>query len=91
MPDQPARDILDILCELSHRMTHHGGKIPGDILERTAYFSSHTDLGKTCAYYLKYRDMFMKHDYQDVRRLILEASEYIRRQEEEQQQQEKPK
>ena len=68
------RDLLDILCDINYRMTHYGGKTECNILERYAYFASHAEKKKHCAYALKYRDMFLQYDYEALRDLILEAS-----------------
>lgn len=68
------RDLLDILCDINFRMTHYGGKAECNILERYHYFIQHAEKKKYCNYALKYRDMFLEHDYEEIRKLILEAA-----------------
>jgi hypothetical protein len=68
------RDLLDILCDLNFRMTHYGGKTECNLLERYHYFITHAEKKKYCNYALKYRDMFLTHDYEEIRKLVLEAA-----------------
>lgn len=68
------RDLIDILCEINDRFTHHGGVIEGNPLERYFYFIKHSEHGKNCSYAIKYRQLFEKHDMEAIRPLILEAA-----------------
>lgn len=72
------RDLLDILCDLNFRFNHHGGSVGGNILERYAHFKTYSEKKKRCNYALKCRDLFLRHDYDEIRKLILEAAEMIK-------------
>lgn len=72
------RDLLDVLFDLSLRMNTYGGKIENcNVLDRWHHFSVTAERGKDCVYARKYRDMFLDKDYEDVKKLVLEAAEYF--------------
>lgn len=71
------RDLLDILCDLNHRFSHHGGTVEGNILTRYAWFRDHSEHGKDCGYALRCRDLFLRHDFSEVVKLICEAAKLL--------------
>jgi hypothetical protein len=72
------RDLIDILAELQHRFTHHGGTLEGNVLERYFYFIQHSEYGKKCSFALKSRELFLRHDFEAVMKLVCEAADFYR-------------
>ncbi len=68
----PEPDILLELWKLSERIRSHGGVLPGDsMIERYKFFCENTEYGRSCVYARKSRDLFLKHDWEDIRKQLL--------------------
>lgn len=73
------RDLLDVLFDLNARMNTYGGKIENtNCIDRYMQFVKTSDRGKNCVYARKYREMFLEHDYEDIKKLVEEAAEMFR-------------
>lgn len=71
-------DILLELWKLSERIRSHGGVLPGDsMIERYKYFVENTEYGRACVYARKSRDLFLTHDYEDIKKQLLHVVELI--------------
>ena len=75
--DIPHTDLLTVLADLSDRMKHCGGTLDSDILIRYRHFVRYSEHKADCAYARKYRGIFLRHDYEALRDLILEAARII--------------
>lgn len=73
------RDLIDILAELQHRFTHNGNSESViNPLERYHYFARHSEHRKKCVYALKSRELFLRHDFDTVMKLVCEAADLYR-------------
>ena len=73
------RDLFDVLVDLHNRMNTYGNKCKDtNIIERYRDLINSSTHGKNCGYARKYRDMFIEHDYEDIRKLITEAAEMFK-------------
>lgn len=64
------------LEELRARL--NGPQKNGGMLERYCFFCEHSEHGPSCGYALKAKDLWEKMDYEEVRKLFLEALEEFR-------------
>lgn len=69
-------DLLISLWELSERIRSHGGKLPGDsMIERYKFFAENSSYGKGCVYARKAKDLFLTHDHEEIKALLLHIAE----------------
>jgi hypothetical protein len=65
-------DLIIELWNLCERIRNHGGKPDLDSMaERYKYFVENSEHGKDCSYARKCRDLFERHDYEDVKKQFL--------------------
>lgn len=73
------RDLFDVLVDLHHRLNTYGNTVENtSVIERYSFMVKHSEYGKNCGYARKYRDMFVEHDYEDIRKLIMEAADMFK-------------
>lgn len=71
--------MLLALHELATRINSHGGVLDGDsMVERYKYFVEHSDAGKDCSYARKCKDLFLRYDYEDIKKLLVKTLEQFR-------------
>lgn len=73
----PTQQLLDILYDLSYRLSHHDGD-GIDLLERYDYFVRNSERGRACTYALKCKQLFYLSDYDKVKELLIKLTETIR-------------
>ena len=75
----PHNNVLDALWSLYKRIQNHAGQIEGaNCLERYARLVEMSDRGYSCQFARKYMNLFMEHDYEDVRTKFLNTLEMFR-------------
>lgn len=75
MPPE-SNDLLIALWELSERIRSHGGVLPGEsMVERYKFFVEHSEAGTNCHLARKCRDLFVRYDYDDIKKQILSIVE----------------
>lgn len=73
------RDLFDVLVDLNTRLNTYGNKVEGtNIIERYRDLINSSVHGKNCGYARRYRDLFVEHEYEDVKKLILEAADMFK-------------
>ena len=71
--------LMEKLFELMQRMDQRKpreGQLEGDMngcLRRYYYFIYNSTYGRDCKYAAKYKDIFLNEDYEDIKKLFLEA------------------
>jgi hypothetical protein len=71
------------LYELWERMNKHGKnsidkKSTGGMLERYQWFINNSNMGDSCTYAKKCLDLFLREDYEDIKKLFLECLKEFR-------------
>jgi len=85
----PARDasqyLLDAFADLRERLVKHTSKgdIDSDWIKRYDYFIKNSNVGRQCPFAQKSKLLFYKDDFRDIKKLIEEVSECIKKFEEE--------
>ena len=72
------KNLLQVLYNLFKRINSHGGVIEANILERYIYFIEHSENKENCMYAKKYKELFLKYDYEDIKKRFLEVLDKLR-------------
>ena len=69
------KDLLENLFTLWSRLSRHGDgeKTTGGMLERYHWFLHNSEYKEDCQYTKKCQDLFLRTDYEDIKKLFLEC------------------
>jgi len=76
---QLLEQLLVVLNDLQKRIKSPDGTSDSNPSEMYVYFCENSSAGENCSYAQKAITLFEKRDYEDVKRLVLEAAEIFKR------------
>jgi len=75
---RPGSPLLHALHDLGESLTRSNWDKDANLLHRWVHFSIYSDQGDACKYARKCEDLFMEHDWEEVKKGVLHALEQIR-------------
>ena len=74
------KDLLISLFDLYQRLGKHSNStsVTGGMLERYHWFINNSEFKEDCAYAHKSKDLFLRYDYEEIKKLFLDTLEQFR-------------